>query len=399
MREMKDSGIEWIGEIPIEWNVTKMKYFVKISSGEIISKEEYTKNGEFPVIGSNGEIGKVNKYNNCESVITTGRVGTVGTIHIVEKSWITDNALIIKNQNIEQKYLSYVIVNFDFKDMLSGTAQPLITATKLKNQYISCPSYEEQQKISAYLDKKCAEIDSLIPDIQQQIEILEKYKRSIITKAVTKGLDPDVEMRDSEIEWIGNVPENWEHNTVLNCIDFEGGSQPALNYFIGEEKEGYIRLIQNRDYKTDAYKVFVPISMVSKFCDESDVMIGRYGPPLFVLHRGLKGAYNVALMKAIPKLLDREYMAYYLQNYTLIQYIESFSKRTAGQSGVNTDILKKYPIYVPPMYEQKQISDYLDKKCEEIDSIISEKKQQIKTIEEYKKSLIFEYVTGKKEVN
>lgn len=143
---------------------------------------------------------------------------------------------------------------------------------------------------------------------------------------------------------------------------------------------------------------FVPKRMVTKFCEVDDVMIGRYGPPLFVLHRGLKGAYNVAIMKAVPKLLDREFMAFYLQNYTLLQYIESFSKRTAGQAGVNTDILKKYPIYVPPMEEQKEIAIYLEKKCIEIDNVIGKKKEQLETLEQYKKSLIYEYVTGKKEV-
>lgn len=205
-------------------------------------------------------------------------------------------------------------------------------------------------------------------------------------------------MKDSGIEWMGMVPSTWESNKVLNCIDFIGGSQPPLSYFEGEEKEGYVRLIQNRDYKTDDYMTFVPKRMVTKFCEVDDVMIGRYGPPLFVLHRGLKGAYNVAIMKAVPKLLDREFMAFYLQNYTLLQYIESFSKRTAGQAGVNTDILKKYPIYVPPMEEQKEIAIYLEKKCIEIDNVIGKKKEQLETLEQYKKSLIYEYVTGKKEV-
>ena len=118
MRKMKDSGIEWIGEIPESWASPRIKFYTEIDSGEMISKEEFDENGEFPVIGSNGEIGKTYKNNNQNSVITTGRVGTVGTVQIVENAWITDNALIIKPKiNIE--FLKYVIPNFDFDMMLS----------------------------------------------------------------------------------------------------------------------------------------------------------------------------------------------------------------------------------------------------------------------------------------
>lgn len=149
-RQMKDSGIEWIGEIPEGWACRKLKNFVSINSGELISKEEYVDEGPFPVIGSNGEIGRTDKQNNSESVITTGRVGTIGTVHIVNDAWITDNALVLRVQGLNLYYLAYVIPNFDFEYMLSGTAQPLITATKLKSQSIPCPTVAEQHRMNPF---------------------------------------------------------------------------------------------------------------------------------------------------------------------------------------------------------------------------------------------------------
>ena len=127
-------------------------------------------------------------------------------------------------------------------------------------------------------------------------------------------------------------------------------------------------------------------------------MIGRYGPPIFVIHRGLEGAYNVALMKAIPVNIDREFMFFYLQNSTLLKYIESFSVRTAGQSGVNPSILKRYPMFIPPVEEQQQIAKGLLQKCHHIDNLIENKKNLVEKLMSYKKSLIYEVVTGKKEV-
>ena len=138
--------------------------------------------------------------------------------------------------------------------------------------------------------------------------------------------------------------------------------------------------------------------MVSKFCKKDDIMIGRYGPPLFVLHRGLEGAYNVAIMKAIPIKIDKMFMWYFLQNTTLIKYVEAFSIRSAGQSGVNPIILKNYPIFLPSAEEQQIIAAYLDAKCAQIDSQIAEQESLLAKLESYKKSLIYECVTGKREI-
>lgn len=412
MREMKDSGIEWIGEIPKDWEITKigMLYNLRITK---VSDTDYaplsvTKMGVLPQLET---VAKTNAHDDRKLVkkgdfVINSRSDRRGSCGISDYygSVSLINIVLEPKNNMSSGYYSCLFKTVQFADEFykngHGIVDDLWTTgwQDMKRIVLPVPQYSEQQQITDFLDTQCSEIDATAEDIQKEISLLEDYKKSVITEAVTKGLNPDAEMKDSGIEWLGKVPTNWNFSRVLYNIKFEGGSQPPLTEFVGDYREGYIRLIQNRDYKTDAYKVYVPKKSVSKFCDEEDIMVGRYGPPLFVIHKGLKGAYNVALMKAVPIGINKQFMYYFLHNSTMLNYIESFSKRTAGQSGVNPEILKKYPMFLPNFSEQQQIADYLDTQCSEIDTLIADKKRQLDILADYKKSLIYEYVTGKKEV-
>jgi type I restriction enzyme, S subunit len=157
---------------------------------------------------------------------------------------------------------------------------------------------------------------------------------------------------------------NWSHVPMGKVIDFIGGSQPPKENFVYEPQAGYIRLIQIQDYKSDKKKTYIPQNKARRFCFKEDIMIGRYGPPIFQILRGLEGAYNVALMKASPKnekLLDREYLYYFLKNEILFNYVAANSERTAGQDGIKKDLLEKYIIPLPPLEEQQRIAAILDK--------------------------------------
>ena len=182
---MKDSGVEWIGNIPRHWICRPIKHFSTIRSGTMISKEEYVDDGKYPIIGSNGEIGRVDKKNNDNRVITTGRVGSIGTTHIIEEAWITDNALILTVDGIDISFLAYAIPNLNFGLMSSGTAQPLITASKLRQQMVPCPPLDEQLQIVKCLNSKSENIDRLIAIKQGKIEKVEQYKRPLIYEYVT----------------------------------------------------------------------------------------------------------------------------------------------------------------------------------------------------------------------
>jgi type I restriction enzyme S subunit len=159
---------------------------------------------------------------------------------------------------------------------------------------------------------------------------------------------------------VGVIPEDWEVKELGDVVTFQGGSQPALTTFIPIQKEGYIRLLQIRDYKTNKFETFIPLNLAKKFCTSNDIMIGRYGPPIFQILRGLEGAYNVALMKAIPaKEIEREFIYYFLKQDSLFSFVEKLSQRSSGQTGVDLQQLRLYPIALPTKAEQTAIANAL----------------------------------------
>lgn len=162
---------------------------------------------------------------------------------------------------------------------------------------------------------------------------------------------------------------NWKVLPFGEVCELVGGSQPPKSEFIYEPREGYIRLVQVRDYKTDKYETYIPTSKAKKFCNTTDIMIGRYGPPIFGIFSGIEGAYNVALMKAVPNesLLNRNYFRWFLKTHTLVKFVEKTSKRAAGQDGVRKERLYNYEVPIPPLEEQKQIVAILDEAFEAID--------------------------------
>ena len=180
---------------------------------------------------------------------------------------------------------------------------------------------------------------------------------------------------------------NVVNSTLENVCDFAGGSQPAKKYFSNLEQEGYIRLVQIRDYKTDKYITYIPKDSTRKFCDNKDIMIGRYGPPIFQILRGISGAYNVALMKAIPKEnILNDYLYYFLCQQHLFEYVNALSPRTGGQTGVDVVMLKKYPILLPELDNQTSIAKVLsdlDTKIELNNKINSELEAMAKLIYDY----------------
>tara|TARA_R110001606_G_C15404397_1_gene653906 strand:+ start:6547 stop:7731 length:1185 start_codon:yes stop_codon:yes gene_type:complete len=180
---------------------------------------------------------------------------------------------------------------------------------------------------------------------------------------------------------------SWPVVKLGDVVKFIGGSQPPKSTFKYEPMEGYIRLLQIRDYKSNNNLTFIPESSTKKFCSKKDIMIGRYGPPVFQILRGLEGAYNVALMKAEPsKSVDRDYLFYFLRQDTLFRLIDGLSQRTAGQSGIDMDALKSYPMLLPPLDEQKRIAAILDK----ADAIRRKRQQAIQLADDFLRSVFLD---------
>jgi len=177
---------------------------------------------------------------------------------------------------------------------------------------------------------------------------------------------------------VGVIPGDWSESTIGELIEFQGGSQPEKSVFSNTPRPGFVRLIQIRDYKSDKFEVFAPTALLRRFCDENDIMIGRYGPPVFQILRGLSGAYNVALIKAIPRTaIDREFAYYFLKQDSLFEFIDKLSRRSSGQTGVDLAELRQYPLPLPPLPEQRAIATALsdvDALLAKLDALIAKKR-------------------------
>ncbi|HFI0022057.1 TPA: restriction endonuclease subunit S [Streptococcus suis] len=191
----------------------------------------------------------------------------------------------------------------------------------------------------------------------------------------------------------GVIPDDWDSLNVKDLVSFSGGSQPPKSTFRREKRPGYIRLIQIRDYKNDDYLTFIPEMLANKKCSADDIMIGRYGPPIFQILRGIDGAYNVALMKALPnEKLEKEYLYYFLKQESLFRFIELLSRRSSGQTGVDLVALREYPFPLPPLQEQKAIAEALS----DTDSLIQSVEKLIKKKKKIKQGAMQQLLTGEK---
>ncbi len=222
MRQMKDSGIEWIGDIPQEWNLKRLKFLADNldSYRQAVTANQRNQEAEvlYDYYGASGAIDKIDGYTIDDHVMLIGEDGANLLLRnlplmyeVNGKAWINNHAHILKpKQIIDFYYLFYTLESSDIRPFITGSAQPKLNQEKMNNIPLPYPPLPEQQAIAAYLDRKCSEIDALVTDIQNEIETLGEYKRSVISEAVTKGLDPDVEMKDSGVEWVGEIPADWK---------------------------------------------------------------------------------------------------------------------------------------------------------------------------------------------
>lgn len=218
-----------------------------------------------------------------------------------------------------------------------GSLSPTINWRDLRNLEFNLPSLEEQRKLAKVLWA----MNNTIESYKKLVKATEDLVKS---QFIALFGDPKINPKGLKITTLGSI-----------CT-FEGGSQPPRSTFIFEPREGYVRLIQIRDYKSDEYITYIPLAQARKFCNADDIMIGRYGPPIFQILQGLEGAYNVALMKAVPTdpSIDKEFLRFYLKRDELLHHLEAFQQRTVGQAGIEMNELKNYPIPVPTLEQQQE---------------------------------------------
>ena len=403
-REYKDSGIEWIGEIPKEWKVNKIGNLYKIRNEKVSDKDfpplSVTMNGVVPQLETaaktnNGDDRKLVRKGDFAINSRSDRRGSCG-ISLYDGSVSLINTILTPRNSMNSQYYNWLFHTELFADEFykwgHGIVDDLWTTKwqEMKNISIVSPSLSEQQKIADYLDKVCGEADEMIALQEKMIEELKAYKQSIITEAVTKGLNPNVPMKNSGIDWIGEIPEHWE----IIKIGFIFDNLDYLRRPISAEQ---------RERNNPQYNYYGASGIIDKIdhynVDDKVLLIGEDGANLVMRNLPLvykaEGKFWVNNHAHIlkPKSDDYNYMAFALEAANYRNYITG-----SAQPKLSQENLQAVKLPVPPIEEQCQIASHLDTKCSEIDALIAIKQQKIAELKEYKKSVIYEYVTGKKEV-
>lgn len=418
MREMKDSGIEWIGKIPKDWKLIKIGNIYDERNMKVSDKDyeplSVTKNGVVPQLESaaksnDNDNRKLIRKNDFVINSRSDRRGSCG-ISNYDGSCSLINTVLKPRDHMINQYYNYVFRSELFADEFYKWGNGIVNdlwSTKwssMKKIYIPFPKLTQQQSIANYLDDKCEKIDRMIAKEQEEIDKLKEYKQSIITEAVTKGLNPNVEMKDSGIEWIGEIPCHWTIVSLKHLGSASNGLTYSPNDLSDESGTLVLRSSNIKDGKIDMNDcVYVNSSIPKKlFVRENDLFIcSRNGSKKLIGKNALITKEQVGMTYGAFMCIFRssfnDYIHYSLNSSIFGYYLGSFLTSTINQL-TNANL---YSIKIPFVYdkiERQQIINYLDEKCHQIDLTLKDKQKQLKALEEYKKSLIYECVTGKKEV-
>lgn len=414
MREMKDSGISWVGEIPKEWSVWRNKYIFKITKDIVLpsknyqllsltttgikEKDENDNGGKVPENYDGYQVVKENDLVMCLfdldcSAVFSGLSPYNGMISPAYK------VLKVKKRIANEQYYRYwfnYVGSKRFYKQYSKSLRFTLNADEFNRLFSLLPSLVEQQRIAEFLDRECGKIDGLKADIQAQIDTLEQYKRSVITEAVTHGLNPSAPMKECSVSWARQIPQHWKvmpnkylMTKIKNiCPIYKGEDILSLTMYgvIVRDLDAGGKMPSS----FDGYQYIKKDNLLMCLFD-IDVTPRCIG---IIKQNGITSpAYSQFKMKEIAKA--RFYYYYYL----MLDYTKELLHLAKNlRHSLTEDQLGAIKQLVPPLDEQQEIADYLDNKCAEIEQIIADKKSQIETLDGFKKSLIYEYVTGKKEV-
>lgn len=428
-RKMKDSGIEWIGEIPEGWEIVPVRSCfdevrtkntdgqeqnaLQFKSGNIISKTNFnasmddyvadTITNYTVVLPDTVMINGLNLNYDFKSL----RVALVKEKGVITSAYL---AIFPDRKKISPQYATYLFKGYEtkmaFHNMGAGIRKTL-GYKEFKNQPLLLPSEKEQNKISAYLDSKCSHIDIMLSKIRSSIEEYKKLKQTVITQAVTKGVHGKREMKDSGIEWIGEIPKEWviqKIKSISSRINVGVVIRPS-EYFDENGTVPFLRGINVKEYLISSDNMVYINESSNRILSKSqvhtdDILIVRDGSigTSCVVPAEFDGANVVSMVIATPSIsCDSRFICYSL-NSDVGKTQFTLTKIGSALTHTSVSAVSDIIVAVPSCAEQKEIADYLDAKCVEIDGLIAKKEQLVKELESYKKSLIYEVVTGKREV-
>lgn len=418
--EMKDSGIEWIGNIPNDWKVSRVGNFFSFSSGDSLTNEDIRDDGMYLVYGANGIRGYYFKYNLDKKRILLGRVGALaGNVHIVdEKVWVTEHALIASDKlNLVEEYYGYVFESMNLIQYSKSSAQPVISGDTLQKLRFPVPELSEQQAIADYLDETCSKIDEINAEAKASIEEYKELKQSILFETMTRGIQSDRKYKTCDYEWLGKVPEDWSLMKITHILD-DNDSYP-----IGDGDHG---LIKTDSYKSEGIPYIrvqnigwgTPLLMdnvvyISK--EDNERIKGsqlKPGDVLFVKTGATIGKTaivpnNIPISNTtshvgkitVSKEHNSKYIFYLLSSFIGYKQFWDIACMKATRPELSISEIKQMKVLIPSTRdEEDEIVEYLDNKLPEYETLICIKESLINDLEAYKKSLIYEVVTGKRRV-
>lgn len=440
-RKMRDSGIPWIGEVPEGWGMSPLKYNYNIIAGATpdstkqnfwdgnikwITPADYKTKDVYVSFGKRNLTSA--GYKACSThmlpkgSIVISKRAPIGSVAITTSDLCTNQGclgLVAKNKFVNNKYFYYVLSIYD--DVLnlygSGTTFKEISANVFSNIEFPSPSVTIQNSIADFLDSKCSEIDTLIENLCARVESAKEYKKAVVTEAVTKGLDNDAKMKDSGVECIGEIPEGWSFPKITHILDYthpypigdgDHGSIKATDYteygipFIRVQNLGFATdlCLDNVVYISEAQNRTIQNSTLKP----NDILFAKTGATIGkvgIVPESIKKANTTSHVGKITvsESIVPKYIFYVLSSNIGYRQFWDIAAQKSTRPELSIDEIKTIRVLLPKTKEeQQQIADYLDSKCSEIDALLQNYEDQITTLEEYKKSLIYEYVTGKKEV-
>lgn len=406
----KVSGVEWIGEVPSHWDIAPLKRTLTLNNGcdykHIISDDGY------PVLGSGGQFAYASDYLYDGEVLLLGRKGTIDRpLYFKGKFWTVDTMFYgVPKDNADAKYLYYQAITFPFDYYATATALPSMKGSDLENNPICLPPLAEQKAIAEYLDEKCGKIDGMIEQIDKKVALYERLRRAIIAKTVTKGLDPNVPLRPSGIEWIGEIPMHWDVKRFgylawirarlgwkgLKADEYVESGYPFLSAFnIVNDKMNWESLNYINQFR---------------FEESPEIMLH---PGDILLVKDGAGIGKCARVDSLPKgesttngslavitpfeAVNYKYLHYFIISDSFNQY-KDILINGMGVPHLTQGEMKKMYLPVPPIKEQEEIAEYLDKRCHVIEENIANYVKQKELLERYRKALIAQVVTGKRRV-
>ena len=407
MHDMKDSGVEWIGEIPAHWSPIRFRFIAKITTGNQ-DTQNADPDGEYPFYVRSPIVERCNNYTfDGKGILMAGDGAGAGRVfHLVDGKYAVHQRVY---RFYDFKYMDPVLLKYYLENLFAtvmdyGSAKTTVPSVRLPiiQDFVVCvPPKKEQANIVAVLNEKCAQVGSLISNVQAQLEKLKAYKQSLITEVVTKGLDPTVPMKDSGVEWIGEIPKHW--SVIPSKFLFANCDE--------RRREGDVQLTASQKYGMISQEEYMRRENARIVLADKGLENWKHVEPFdFVISlRSFQGGLEMSEVTGcatwhyiILRARQRIHPYYYKWLFKSSMYITTL-QRTCNYIRDGQDLrysnFVKVPLCIPTLYEQQKIADFLDRKCAKIDHLITLKQSKIEKLEQYKHSLIYEYVTGKREVS